>query len=128
MGMSINSSLSSASAAASSGVVSGPPSRREAFAQLAQSLKAGDLDSAKQAYATLIRAAPEGATWNPDAPYAELGRALAGGDVAAAKTAFVDMLKAQVNRHDGIAPTPPVVAPTASSTGGTAGGLLSVSA
>jgi len=128
MGMTINSSLSSASAAASSGGVSGPPPRREAFAQLAQSLKAGDLDGAKQAYASLVRGAPDGATWNPNAPYAELGRALASGDVDAAKTAFVDMMKAQVNRHDGIAPTPPVVAPTASSTGGTAGGLLNVTA
>ncbi|HUG24127.1 hypothetical protein [Piscinibacter sp.] len=128
MGMTINNSLSSASAATSSGGVGGPPPRREAFAQLAQSLKAGDLDGAKQAYATLVRAAPEGATWNPDAPYAELGRALVGGDVAAAKTAFADMMKAQVNRHDGITPTPPVVAPTASSSGGTAGGLLNVTA
>jgi len=127
MGMPISSSVSSASATQPPGV-GGHPGRREAFADLAQSLKSGDLDSAKQAYATLIRGAPESATWNPNAPFAEIGRALVSGDIAAARTAFVDMVKGRVNHHDGTAPVPPVVAPAPSSTGGTAGGVLNVTA
>lgn len=126
MVMQIGSSLASVSAPSTG---TRPPEQREAFRQLAQALKAGDLDSAKQAYAGVVRNAPDGATWNPASPFAQLGKALAGGDVAAAQSAFAAMVKGQVQHHERETPvTPPVTPPTTSSTGGTAGGLLSVTA
>lgn len=105
------------------------PPRRDAFVQLAQSLRSGDVDSAKQAYASLIRSAPEGATWDRDSAYAQLGRALHAGDAEGARQIFTDMLKSRWNRHDDGVTTPVVPpSPTVSSSGGSAGAVLNVTA
>ena len=103
------------------------PEQREAFKALAQTLGAGDLAGARQAYAAVVRNAPDGASWNSQSPFAQLGRQLVAGDVPAARSTFAEMIKGQVHRHDRSAPVvPPATPPTGSSTGGTAGGLLNV--
>lgn len=85
-----------------------PTAEGQAFKALAKSLRVGDVDAAKTAYADVIRNAPEGATLERGSPFVEVGKALYQGDVAAAKAAFVDMVKA----HRGS--LPPVGTPTAS--------------
>lgn len=98
-----------------------------AFRQLNTALKQGDLDGAKQAYASIVKNAPDGATWNPDGPFASLGRSLRAGDVQGAQAAMQQMVQNARDRREG--GTDPVPAPvTASSTGGIAGSTLSVSA
>jgi len=125
--------ISTSTPSAVPGSVSGQAPEHAAFRQLAQALKAGDIDSAKEAYASMVRNAPDGATWNPDSPFAELGRKLLAGDVEGAKSVLTSMVKDRIQHHERDAPVtppvmPPVTAPTTSSTGGTAGGLLSVTA
>src|SRR5205085_1354305 len=83
MVMPISNSLSSTAAAP---LGTKPPEQVHAFRQLGQALRAGDIDAAKQAYASVVRNAPEGASWNPDGPFAQLGKALADGDVDTAKS------------------------------------------
>ena len=95
---------------------------RQAFVDLAKSLRAGDLSAARDAYADVIRNAPEGARFKPGSPFAEVGKALLKGDVSAAQEAFQTMLRGAIGKGGGTAPQPSV--PVASSTGGTAGGLL----
>ena len=103
------------------------PEQRDAIKTFAQTLKSGDLDGAKQAYAAIVRNAPDGATWNSQSPFAQLGRQLVAGDVSGAQSTFAEMIKGQIQHHDRSAPVdPPVTPPTGSSTGGTAGGLLNV--
>lgn len=85
-----------------------PTAEGQAFKALAKSLRVGDVDAAKTAYADVIRNAPEGATLERGSPFVEVGKALYQGDVAAAKAAFVDMVKV----HRGS--LPPVGTPTAS--------------
>lgn len=87
---------------------------RQAFRDLAKSLRAGDLDGAKQAYVSMIRNAPEGATWNPNSGFAAVGKALMSGDMAAAKDAFAAAVKL---RTDGVVSetdptTPPILVPS----------------
>lgn len=109
-------SISSTTATMTSGVASRPPisPERQAFRDLAKSLKAGDIDSAKQAYGSMIKNAPEGATWNPDSAFAQLGKALKSGDMTVAQEALVSMVR---GRTDGPVsqPAPPIIPP---STGG----------
>jgi len=124
MVMPISNSLSSTAAAP---LGTKPPEQVHAFRQLGQALRAGDVDAAKQAYASVVRNAPEGASWNPDGPFAQLGKALADGDVDTAKSVFATMVKEHLPHRDHQAPAP-VTTPSGSSTGGTAGGLLSVTA
>jgi TolA-binding protein len=101
------------------------PAQRDAFKALAQTLKSGDLDGAKQAYAAIVRNAPDGATWNSQSPFAQLGRQLVAGDMTGAQSTFTDMVNGQIQHRDRGAPVvPPVTPPTGSSTGGTAGRLL----
>ncbi len=100
--------------------------------QLSSALKQGDMDAAKQAYVEMARNAPEGKTWSPDSPFATLGKALRAGDVGAAQAAVHDMVHNATGRSPGVVPppstlpVPPVVC--TSSTGGVAGGTLSVQA
>jgi hypothetical protein len=99
--------------------------------QLSQALSQGDLDGAKQAYVTMARNAPDGATWNPDGPFAHLGKALRAGDVEAAQTAFTEMVQAARDKSPGTVPPPstiPVPPVVSSTTGGVAGGTLNVQA
>lgn len=77
---------------------------REAMRDLRQSLKASDLDGARQAYASILKAAPEGARFPRGTEFASLGRALATGDMTAAQQAFENMLRGGVDRI----PAPPV--------------------
>lgn len=86
-----------------------PTAEGQAFKALAQSLRAGDVDAAKSAYADVIRNAPEGASLERGSPFVEVGKALHQGDVAAAKSAFVDMVKTHK------AALPPSGTPVASS-------------
>lgn len=105
MNMSINSA-----AASSIGSVSTPhmTPERQAFRQLSQSLKSGDLDGAKQAYDAMVKNAPAGATWNANSQFAQLGKAIQSGDIGAAQSAFASMVHARMNP-----PTePPAPVPT----------------
>lgn len=70
----------------------GTPAQREAVKQLAKAFKSDDLAQAREAFAGLVKAAPDGATWNPDSAFASLGRALAAGDLPAAKEAAKEAL------------------------------------
>lgn len=76
---------------------------REAMRDLRQSLKASDLDGARQAYASILKNAPEGAQFPRGTEFASLGRALATGDIAAAQQAFKNMVQ---GRLDGVPATP----------------------
>ncbi|MED5619081.1 hypothetical protein [Ideonella sp. BN130291] len=99
--------------------------------QMSQALSQGDLDGAKQAYATMLRNAPEGATWKPDSPFADLGKALRAGDIPAAQGAFTEMVQGARHRSPGTVPPPgtmPVPPVATSSTGGVAGATLNVQA
>lgn len=68
------------------------PAMREAMRDLTQSLKASDLDGARQAYAAILKNAPEGAQFPRGSDFADLGRALLRGDMPAAQAAFRSML------------------------------------
>lgn len=86
-----------------------PPSpQREAWSDLRRALRTDDLPAARQAYVSLIKNAPQGATFPRDSNFAELGKALAGGDVGAAKEAFRAM---QLARWSGAPPAPLPPAP-----------------
>lgn len=109
-----------------------PSAEGQAFRSLAKSLRAGDVDGAKTAYADVVRNAPEGATLERGSPFAQIGKALYQGDVEGAKLAFADMLQAARGRMPPVA-SPPItspvappatLAPAASTTGGIAGGTL----
>lgn len=108
-------SISISSMTTISAVASRPPitPERQAFRDLAKALNSGDIDGAKQAYGAMIKNAPEGATWNPDAAFAQLGKALKSGDIIGAKTAFASMVR---SRLDGGTeqPAPPISLPSAS--------------
>lgn len=109
------------------------PALKEAWLGLTGALKNGDLEAAKKSYAELVKNAPEGATFTRGSPFAQLGRALMTGDMEAAKTAYATMVR---NRFEGaggkpppkpMEPMPPSPVVT-SSTGGSAGSMLNVSA
>jgi hypothetical protein len=121
--------------AAATGVVTTPGADRgqrlATVKQLSQALSQGDLEGAKQAYVSMARNAPDGATWNPDGPFAQLGKALRAGDVDAAQGAFTEMVQAARDRSPGTVPPPstiPVPPVVSSTTGGIAGGTLNVQA
>jgi hypothetical protein len=97
---------------------------RQAFSDLAKSIRTGDLSAARKAYADIVRNAPADASFTPGSPFAEIGKSLLNGDVAGAQEAFRTMLRGATGRDGGTAPLPP--APGVSSTGGTAGGVLSL--
>ncbi len=104
-----------------------PTAEGLALRSLAKSLRAGDIDAAKTAYADVIRNAPEGATLERGSPFAQIGKALHQGDIEGAKVAFADMLRAAKGQVPPIAT--PIVPPAilvagASTTGGIAGGTL----
>jgi hypothetical protein len=105
-----------------------PTAEGEAVRSLAKSLRAGDVDAAKTAYADVVRNAPAGATLERGSPFADLGKALRQGDVEAAKVAFTDMLKAAKGQLPPVASPivapPAILVPGASSTGGIAGATL----
>jgi hypothetical protein len=94
-----------------SAAVSGTPTRspeQQAFKDLRQALRNGDLDAAKQAYGDILRNAPAGKTWNPDSAFAQVGKALVAGNLDAAKSAYAAMIQ---SRNGG---NPPVTSPGAS--------------
>ena len=104
-----------------------PTAEGQAFRSLAQSLRAGDVDAAKTAYADVIRNAPEGATLERGSPFVQVGAALRQGDLDAAKAAFVDMVKTARGQFP--QPSPPVappaiLVPAGAPSIGSAGGTL----
>jgi hypothetical protein len=80
------------------------PAMREAMRDLTQSLKASDLAGARQAYAAILKNAPEGAQFPRGSEFAKIGRALVEGDISAAQSAFRSMVQ---GRFDG-RPVPPL--------------------
>lgn len=60
---------------------------------LTKAVRTGDLEGAKQAYANIIKDAPEGATWPADSAFASLGKALATGHIGAAKAVLADAVR-----------------------------------
>ncbi|MEO8125179.1 MAG: hypothetical protein ABI633_14120 [Burkholderiales bacterium] len=101
-----------------------PTAEGQAFGALAKSLRAGDVDAAKTAYAAVIKNAPEGATLERGSPFAQIGKALHQGDVDAAKVAFADMVQGARGQIPPVVTLPPMPLPATSSTGGIAGGTL----
>lgn len=109
------------------------PALKEAWLGLTGALKNGDLDAAKQSYAAILKNAPDGASFTRGSPFAQLGKALLQGDLDAAKSAYATMVR---NRLDGLGGKPPPrpMPPESqgpvvtSSTGGSAGSVLNVSA
>ncbi len=104
---------------------------RESARDLAVALRQDDLAGAREAFAGLVKAAPEGAQWNPDSAYAAVGRALVKGDLAAAQEAAKAGLQAwrdqRGDQKGPDLPTPvPQPMPAPSSSGGTAGSVLNV--
>jgi hypothetical protein len=106
---------------------------REAAKDLSKALSGDDLSGARQAYVAVIKAAPEGAQWNPDGAFAQMGRALVQGNLPAAqevaKGAMNDLRERLAVRPPAVQPVPaPPVETKAvpSSTGGLAGGRLDV--
>jgi len=115
----------------STGVVAAPSPERQAFGDLAKSLRSGDVDGAKQAYASLVRNAPEGATWPKGSDFADLGKALVQGDLDAARTAFASMVKGKFEQHHpvkggGVVQVDSTDAAASGSAGGESGSLLNV--
>lgn len=94
---------------------------------LVKSLRNDDLGGARQAYANIVKNAPEGATWPKGSAFADVGRALLLGDIPAARESFGEMLR---NVADAVRPPPvstdptPMPAPAQSTTGGLAGSTL----
>jgi len=104
-----------------------PQAVRDDVKALGKALRSDDLASAREAYVDLVKQAPEGSSFQPGSPFAELGKALAKGDVEAAKTSFSAMIQAKLGgaTTDPVKPEAPIsLAPTVSSTGGSAGGTL----
>lgn len=97
-----------------------PGPLREAGRDLAQALRRDDLSAANQAYASLVKAMPEGTTLDPGTPFARVGEALAAGDMAAAKSAYADIFRSRA----GTATPLPTPGPVPSSTGGASGSLV----
>lgn len=91
------------------GAASRPPlsPERQAFRDLAKSLKAGDIDGARQAYESMMKNAADGVKWNSDSAFADLGKALKAGDMSAAREAFTSMVKGRTGGPV-VLPTPPV--------------------
>lgn len=71
--------------------------RRQSFDALAQALQSGNLNSAQQAYSTLMQYMP-GASANPNSLLAQIGQALQSGDLAGAQSAF-EALRAERQGH-----------------------------
>jgi hypothetical protein len=94
-----------------------PPPEREAARAMAKSLRAGDLDGAREAYTGMVRNRPEGATWQPGSPFAELGKAIVKGDLEGARTAFASMLKVRTEPVPVDIPTAGGPSPTGGDTG-----------
>ncbi|MBC7482576.1 MAG: hypothetical protein H7337_11915 [Rhizobacter sp.] len=120
-------SISSASRASFIATSSGATQSRErhAFGQLTKALKAEDLEGAKTAFKSMVKNAPDGATWNPDSAFAQLGKAIQSGDIDAAKSAYVSMVKSRGERPP-VETVKPIAVDTASSSG--AGSLVNLTA
>lgn len=106
-------------------VAAAPAAVREDVKALGKALRGGDLPAARAAYVDLVKQAPEDAQLQPGSPFAALGKALAKGDMDAAKTAFAAALRGAAGQSPPIKVDAPIsLAPTVSSTGGSAGGTL----
>lgn len=104
-----------------------PTAEGQAFRSLAQSLRTGDVDAAKTAYADVIRNAPEGATLERGSPFVQVGAALRQGDLDAAKAAFADMVKSARGQLPPVATpvaAPPRFVPAGAASTSSAGGTL----
>lgn len=128
MSMAIGSTTATMQTAASTGTQV-TPALKEAWLGLTGALKNDDLEAAKKSFAAIVKNAPEDATLTRGSPFAQLGKALATGDMEAAKAAYATMVRNRV--EGGGKPPPKPMPPTpvvTSSTGGSAGSLLNVSA
>lgn len=102
-----------------------PAPVREDVKALGKALRGDDLPAARAAYVDLVKQAPEGAQFQPGSPFAELGKALVQGDMDTAKAAFAAALRGAAGQSPPIKVEPAIsLAPTVSSTGGSAGGTL----
>jgi hypothetical protein len=87
---------------------------REAMRDLRQALRSSDLDASREAYAAILKNAPEGAQFPRGTEFASIGRALATGDMAAAQQAFKNMFQGRIDAQP-VTPMRPVAdAPAAS--------------
>jgi len=82
----------------------------KSFHELGKSLRKGDLEGAKQAYADILKNPPQGASWDPNSAFAQLGKSLATGDVDGAKAIAADAIKsAREQRHAGSVTGGPII-------------------
>lgn len=123
----------STSAVGGAGIAAAPmPSLtplQQASRDLVVSLRAQDLQGARQAYADIVRNRPEGSTWQPGSEFAQLGKALVQGDIEAAKTLVVDAIKGRIPASPGPEPAPkpaPAGLAVPSTTGGASGQVINV--
>jgi hypothetical protein len=94
-----------------------PLAQREAWNDLRRALRTDDLSAAGDAYASIIKNAPEGATFPRGSAFADLGKALIAGDSGAAKEAFRTMQLARLNSIPS-EPLPPIPLPSTNEAGG----------
>lgn len=102
-----------------------PHPQTQNLKDLVHAVRTGDVKAAQQAYVSVVKAAPEGATWPKDSAFSDLGKALAKGDLGAAKSIVVEAVKAA--RSQGTDPVP-MPAPAPSPSGGALGSMLNVAA
>jgi len=83
------------------------PAMREAMRDLTQSLRSSDLTGARQAYAAILKNAPDGAQLTKGSDFADLGRALVQGDMTSAQASFKSMIQGRFGGGP-VTPLPPV--------------------
>ena len=97
--------------------------QRSSFNQLSSALTSGNLDAAKQAFASLSANKP--AATDPNSPLGKLGAALRSGDVNAAQQAFSALRSGHHHHGSG---TPPATASSPLATSGTVGTNINTTA
>ena len=96
MAMSVNSATSGGSSVSST---SGWQKSQQDFQSLSKALQSGNLDSAKAAYAQLVKDSPASATQDPNSPLSQIGKALQSGSIAAAQKAMSTMKGGHGHHH-----------------------------
>lgn len=99
---------------------------RQGVKDLAKALHAEDLTAAKEAYARIVRTAPEGTKWPHGSPFESLGRALHAGDIGAAKDVMASAFQALRAARQPSMPVQPMPPQSIAVDPGSPGATLSV--
>jgi len=119
MGMSVSSASSAVSGAGMW------QQQRQNFNQLSQALKSGNMDAAKQAFASLSSKSSNAS--DPNSPLGKLGQALQSGDIGAAQQAFAALKSGHHHHHEASDQNTPAssATPTPLATSGSVGTKIS---